>query len=117
MHATLRCCELINLRQKTPITPEKKPLKIPEAFNEAANKLLPDGPCYIGLAPGAGHPTRPKKWPIENFLKLAVMQVKLGRTPVFFLGPDEHHWITMINASVPKALMPEITNPTALTAP
>ncbi|MBL6957681.1 MAG: glycosyltransferase family 9 protein [Rhodospirillales bacterium] len=66
--------------------------------------LLPDGPVYIGFAPGSGG--LPKCWPLENFIALARQQVEKGRTPVFFLGPQEEDWRVDIQAAVPDALFP-----------
>jgi ADP-heptose:LPS heptosyltransferase len=53
----------------------------------AAEALLPSGPTYVGLAPGAGG--QDKRWPLQNFLALARLQASRGRTPVMFFGPDE----------------------------
>lgn len=47
------------------------------------------GEDRIGLFPGAGHPSR--RWPIENFVKLARQFSQKGKTVLAFLGPEEGH--------------------------
>ena len=69
-----------------------------------ASRVLPEGPTYIGISPGAGGP--PKCWPLRNFLLLAKAQEKAGRIPVFILGPREVDWKSRIEAVVPAALFP-----------
>ncbi len=71
----------------------------------AAQALLPDGPVYVGLAPGAGG--QEKRWPLERYLDLARDQQAAGRTPVFFFGPDEAADAAIARAEVPGALFPE----------
>ncbi|MFT4253809.1 MAG: glycosyltransferase family 9 protein, partial [Caulobacter sp.] len=71
----------------------------------AAQVLLPDGPAYVGLAPGAGG--QEKRWPLERYLDLAREQQAAGRTPVFFFGPDEAADAAIARAEVPGALFPE----------
>jgi ADP-heptose:LPS heptosyltransferase len=73
--------------------------------NEAAAALLPDGPSYIGFSPGAGD--KSKCWPLDNFIELARKQKDQGRVPVFFLGPEEKDWLTLLASAVPEALFPE----------
>jgi ADP-heptose:LPS heptosyltransferase len=66
--------------------------------------LLPDGPNYVGFAPGAGDPT--KVWPLENFLELARRQRASGRTPVFILGPGEAALRDRIREAIPDGIFP-----------
>jgi len=80
-------------------------LHLPELYRQAAARLMPAGPCYIGLAPGSG--VARKCWPLERFIDLARIQVDSGRTPVFFLGPKESGWQEEIAAAVPASLFPE----------
>lgn len=83
-----------------------RPLALAEAdANAAARALLPDGPTYVGLAPGAGG--QEKRWPLESYLDLARAQQAAGRTPVFFFGPDEAADAAVARAGVPGALFPE----------
>jgi ADP-heptose:LPS heptosyltransferase len=83
-------------------------LDLPQEFLELAITLLPEGPIYIGMAPGAGG--RKKCWPLENYINIAKTQVKNGRVPVFFLGPDEKDWVEKIKKKVPAALFPDMIN-------
>jgi ADP-heptose:LPS heptosyltransferase len=75
----------------------------PDLLDEARNRL-PDGPAYIGLAPGAGG--KHKCWPLERFLALARRQIDQGRVPVIFLGPQEQDWLDDVRRGVPGALLP-----------
>jgi ADP-heptose:LPS heptosyltransferase len=76
-------------------------LALPPHATQAAASLLPPGPTYIGLAPGAGN--RDKCWPFENYCAVATA---LGAAvPVFILGPDEKDWIAAASA-VPNARLP-----------
>jgi heptosyltransferase II len=55
---------------------------------------------YIGLFPGAGHPSR--CWPLASFLALAERISVSGGSPVFFLGPEE----STLKASIEERLPP-----------
>ncbi len=78
-----------------------KALVLPEETRAAAASLLPAGPVYVGLAPGAGN--RAKSWPFERYLELA--RGLAGAVPVFILGPDERDWIDACR-QVPGAVLP-----------
>ncbi len=86
----------------------------PEIIGAAA-ALLPDGPTYVGFAPGAGGAD--KRWPLENYIALAQAQAARGRTPVFFLGPQEAAERDLVAQAVPEALFPEEAAPAALRGP
>ncbi|MGI9386093.1 MAG: glycosyltransferase family 9 protein [Methyloligellaceae bacterium] len=73
----------------------------------AAEKLLPDGARYLGLAPGAGKKGTGKCWPLEHYIALARMHQQENFTPVFFLGPEENQWLEPLRQSVPGARFPE----------
>ena len=73
-------------------------------FVDAAKLALPDGPAYIGLAPGAGG--KHKCWPLQSYMALACLIAAKGQAPVFLLGPDERDWQALIAAEVPQALFP-----------
>jgi ADP-heptose:LPS heptosyltransferase len=73
--------------------------------------LLPPGPAYVGLAPGAGNKHTGKCWPLDGFVALAREQVERARVPVFLLGPEEgREWLAALRAAVPQALFPEQEN-------
>jgi ADP-heptose:LPS heptosyltransferase len=71
----------------------------------AAEVLLPDGPSYVGFAPGAGGPE--KRWPLERYFDLAARVRDAGHRPVFFFGPDEGADLDRARAAAPGALFPE----------
>jgi ADP-heptose:LPS heptosyltransferase len=72
---------------------------------DAAAAILPPGPTYVGFAPGAGGVS--KRWPLDRYITLARRQADEGRTPVFFLGPDEAEMAEGVRAAIPGALFPE----------
>lgn len=74
-----------------------------EARAEAA-RMLPEGPVYVGLAPGSAEER--KRWPLERFLAVAREQAAAGRTPVILLGPQESAWVETVRAAVPEAVLP-----------
>lgn len=84
--------------------PRPLALTDPDAL-AAAQALLPGGPTYVGLAPGAGG--QDKRWPLERYLELARRLQDSGRQPVFFFGPDEAAEAEAARAAVPAALFPE----------
>ena len=79
------------------------PLSI--SLREQAAQILPAEKTYVGFCPGAGGQS--KRWPIENFLATAKAQQRQGRTPVFFLGPEEVHLFREIRNVLPEAIFPE----------
>jgi ADP-heptose:LPS heptosyltransferase len=83
------------------------PIPLPAPLRARAAQLLPTGPSYVGLAPGAGNKRRGKCWPLLSFVALARLQVARGRVPVFLLGPAEGEWLVALRAAVPQALFPE----------
>ncbi len=82
-------------------------LHLDDVYYQQARRILPDGPCYIGFAPGAGHPTRPKKWPLGRYIAVANEQKKMGRIPVFILGPSEKAYVNVIQKNCPSAIIPD----------
>ncbi|MEE2761551.1 MAG: glycosyltransferase family 9 protein [Pseudomonadota bacterium] len=82
-------------------SPKTLNLVLDAELERIAEKLLPEGPDYVGYAPGAGG--LPKCWPLENFLETAN---KAGGKPVFFLGPQETDWIERVRYEAPNALLP-----------
>jgi len=90
------------------------PIPLPAPWRARAAKLLPTGPRYVGLAPGAGRQETGKCWPLDSFVAVARAQVERGRVPVFLLGPEEELWHDRLREAVPKALFPEQRNRAAL---
>jgi len=77
---------------------------LPQDYEEAAKAILPDGPNYVGLAPGAGNQGRGKCWPLENYMAVARLLLDSGRQPIFFLGPQEQDWRPKIEQNVTGVL-------------
>ncbi|WP_454716240.1 glycosyltransferase family 9 protein [Caulobacter segnis] len=101
---TDRLARLLSLATDGQGAPRPLALTNPDAL-KAAEALLPAGPTYVGLAPGAGG--QDKRWPLENYLELARRVVAKGWTPVFFFGPDEAEGAAVAAREVPQALQPE----------
>ncbi|MEJ0071732.1 MAG: glycosyltransferase family 9 protein [Pseudomonadota bacterium] len=80
------------------------PAPLPADVTADAVRLLPDGPIYIGFAPGAGN--RFKCWPLDRYVDLAGRQIARGRVPVFILGPAETEWHAELAAALPGARFP-----------
>lgn len=99
-----RLALLAGLAAGQPLTTRAR-LTLPAQFHTAARALLPEGPAYIGLAPGAGGAA--KRWPLEAFLEVARAVREAGCVPVFFLGPDEADMLPIVRAACPDALLPE----------
>ena len=95
--------DLVELASGQATEPHVAP-PLPAEPRERARQLLPDGPAYIGLAPGAGG--RHKCWPLENFAAIARLELQRQRMPVFILGPAESDWVAPLRAGVPDAKFP-----------
>jgi ADP-heptose:LPS heptosyltransferase len=94
------------------------PIPLPVTLKRRAAMLLPSGPVYIGIAPGAGNKHAGKCWPLDAFIALARAQAGCGRVPVFLLGPEEaQEWLAPLRAAVPEALFPEQQEAGALAGP
>jgi len=79
-------------------------LAVPPDLKAKARRILPEGQIYIGFAPGAGGAI--KKWPLESFEKIAQLQARMDRVPVFLLGPQELDLYDRLFRSVPEAIFP-----------
>jgi ADP-heptose:LPS heptosyltransferase len=86
------------------------PIPLPPAWRDRAAQLLPAGPTYVGLSPGAGNKHTGKCWPLDAFVAVARAQVGRGRVPVFLIGPEESEWHDKLRAAVPQAVFPEQEN-------
>jgi ADP-heptose:LPS heptosyltransferase len=88
------------------------PIPVPPAWRARAAELLPAGPSYVGLSPGAGNQHRwpGRRWPIASLVALAQYQVERGRVPVFLIGPEEVDLEAALREAVPQALFPEQQN-------
>lgn len=113
-HLMDKLVELIAAAAGRPVTPPWT-VPVPERFLRRAEELLPAGPCYVGLAPGAGNKARGKCWPLENFLAVGREQAAKGRTPVALLGPGEMAWAGEVRRAVPQAVVPDLSDGPALT--
>ncbi|MBV8737305.1 MAG: glycosyltransferase family 9 protein [Alphaproteobacteria bacterium] len=91
-------------RQEIPVP---NPIPLQPVLRAAAAQLLPAGPTYIALAPGAGVKHTGKCWPLDRFIALARQQVERERLPVFLIGPAERDWLAPLRAAIPQALFPE----------
>ena len=90
--------------------PVANPITLPPALRARAEELLPAGPDYVALAPGAGVTHTGKCWPLEAFVALARRQAERGRVPVFLVGPAERDLYAALRDRVPQALFPEQEN-------
>ncbi len=79
---------------------------VPADCREAALAMLPEGPVYVGFAPGAGRKDTGKCWPLDRFISLANDQADRGRVPVFILGPGEAEWLDNLRNAVAGAVFP-----------
>ncbi len=95
--------DLLELATGEPADPSA-PLSLPEDIVALATALLPQGPTYVGLVPGAGG--QHKRWPVNSFVAVARTLVQDGIVPVFILGPAEADLVEHIGAAVPSALFP-----------
>jgi ADP-heptose:LPS heptosyltransferase len=87
--------------------PVPNPIPLQPGLRARAAQLLPAGPTYVALAPGAGVKHTGKCWPLDCFIALARQQVERGRLPVFVIGPAERDWAAPLRAAVPQALFPQ----------
>lgn len=79
-------------------------IELPADLLVAAARLLPPGPVYVGIAPGASRSY--KCWPLDRFEGLAHALLARGLTPVFLIGPNERALVPRLRRTVPGALFP-----------
>lgn len=70
-----------------------------------AAACLPEGPTYVGLAPGSREAR--KNWPLPRFAALAEKLAASGRTPVVFIGPQEQAIRDELQRAAPSAIFPD----------
>jgi ADP-heptose:LPS heptosyltransferase len=101
-------CQMLDLLELATGVPPAggAPLSLDPEVLQRAQAALPDGPAYVGLAPGAGG--RIKCWPLDSYIALARLQIDAGRLPVFILGPAEQEWAAQLQQDVPGALFPTL---------
>jgi ADP-heptose:LPS heptosyltransferase len=99
-HIAARMTSLIACATGRPAGPPPPLVASPEAL-AAARLALPDGPAYVGFAPGSRQAS--KNWPLERFCETARALIAEGAEPVFFLGPQEGDVEAAIAAAAPAA--------------
>ncbi|MDE1172595.1 MAG: glycosyltransferase family 9 protein [Parvibaculaceae bacterium] len=104
-HVADRLSELMKLATGEALPEQGVSLAMPSDVEYHAASALPEGPAYLGLAPGG--PWRPAVWPLGRYVELARRQVRLGRVPVFLLGQQEESWEPILRSAVPQALFPQ----------
>lgn len=76
-------------------------LEASAAAQATALERLPDGPTYVGVAPGSRQVD--KNWPLESYCEAAQALLARGITPVFVLGPQEGDVEARIREAAPGA--------------
>ncbi len=104
-HVAQRLLLLLELAAGREADVDAVALTVPDDLAALAAELLPEGPSYLGLAPGAGR--RVKCWPLERFIEVGQWHAARGGTPVFFVGPDEAEWLPRLRSALPQAVFPE----------
>lgn len=99
-HIAARMTSLMAAVTGRPVDPPP-PLAASPAAEAAAREALPDGPDYVGIAPGSRQSD--KNWPLERFCEAARMLAGAGAVPVFFLGPQEGDVAREIAEAAPAA--------------
>ena len=84
--------------------PVPPPVRLAPDLLAEAERRLPAGPRYVGLAPGAGG--KHKCWPLGNYLDIGVRLAAEGLAPVFLIGPAERDWEIGLRAALPDAIFP-----------
>lgn len=92
--------DLIEAASDRPTEPSRARATLSADIENQAAALLPEGPAYIGVTPGAGD--RRKCWPLDRFIALG----RRYESPVVLLGPDETEWHAELKAALPAALFP-----------
>lgn len=80
------------------------PMPLPADAAEIALRLLPEGPRYVALAPGAWQAA--EDWPSDRFIEASRALVHAGRAPVILLGQSTKHLYGDLAAALPQAPFP-----------
>jgi ADP-heptose:LPS heptosyltransferase len=87
-------------------------IELPAGVRNRAAELLPQGPRYVAIAPGASGP--PRYWPLERQIALAGWITERGLQPVVLLGPMERAMYQPLRQALPQALFPGCSGDTML---
>ncbi|OYV33641.1 MAG: hypothetical protein B7Z80_23490 [Rhodospirillales bacterium 20-64-7] len=98
-----RLLQLVTLAAGRPVTADA-PIILSAQTREHAAELLPAGPKYMALVPGAGG--RHKIWPLEKHLVIANDLLDRGYQPAIILGPSEMDIYAAMKERLPKARFP-----------
>jgi ADP-heptose:LPS heptosyltransferase len=77
----------------------------PDAAAHAA-ALLPEGPSFVGIAPGPA--SSPKYWPTKRHRELASRLAAAGIRPVYLLGPFEGEHRSWVDAAAPDTVVVDL---------
>ena len=78
-------------------------LEASPAARALAERLLPSGPTYVGVAPGSRQAD--KNWPMARYAEAAAALARKGVTPVIFLGPQEAEVAADFASAAPGAVI------------
>jgi ADP-heptose:LPS heptosyltransferase len=107
MHKLIQLMALLEAVTGCPVDGSSD-IDLPADAEEHAAELLPDGPRYVGLAPGAS--THIRCWPLDQFVGLAKWVESRGWHPVLLLGPNEQDLREPLRSALPGASFPTSRN-------
>ena len=79
-------------------------IELPAEIVARAAQLLPPGPRYVAISPGASSAER--YWPLDRQIALAGWIGEQGWQPVVLLGPMERELLAPLRQALPAALYP-----------
>ena len=71
---------------------------------EKARRILPEGQLYVGFSPSTER--KSAAWPLDHFEKVAQLQVRMNRIPVFFLEAQDIGLYNSLFRAIPEAIFP-----------
>jgi ADP-heptose:LPS heptosyltransferase len=98
-----RLLQLVTLAAGAPVIADAPIMLSPQARRDAA-ELLPAGPKYVAIVPGAGG--QHKIWPLEKHIAIANDLAARGYQPVVILGPAETDIFAAVKEYLPNAQFP-----------